>query len=136
MDLIGDTPEVIVDIEGIRCKALVDTGSQVTTMAHSCFLSHFSGIPLEDCRQLVRIEGVGGEVVPYHGFFHCEVSLALAGSTPFARVIPVLVVPNTTFNTRVPILIGTNFLEKLIADSSVQTSALGASLRVAVLALR
>ena len=58
VDLIGETPEVIVNIEGIPCNALVDTGSQVTTMAHSCFLSNFSDIPLEDCRQLVRIEGV------------------------------------------------------------------------------
>ena len=46
--LIGSANEARVEIEDIGCMALLDTGSQVTTLSESFYTKHFSSIPVKD----------------------------------------------------------------------------------------
>ena len=42
-----------------------------------------------------------------------EVEVSLTDTTPFIRLVPILIVPDTKFNGDVPLLIGTNFLRQI-----------------------
>lgn len=112
--LIGTANEVPAIVDGMPCTALVDTGSQVTTVSshfYYCYLQHNS---LHSCSGLVRIEGASGDVIPYAGY--CIVPVMLSGHKPVD--IPMLVVPDTVYNGTVPLLIGTNLLSRLEKDAS------------------
>ena len=131
--MIGKAPEIVVQIDKIDCNALVDTGSQVTTLAYSFFQNHFDKTQLQDLQNLVRIESVGGNTLPYHGFFEAVVSIPVANQNSISESIPVIVVPDTSYNKSVPLLLGTNVLHKLL---SLPDIPLCAALHVARQALK
>ena len=104
--LIGDPNEIAGSIGGITCKTLVDTGSQVSTVAEHFYDTHLSHVELHDCHNLLRVEGAGGVQIPYLGYIYTE--LCLEGTAPVT--IPILVVKSTEYNAKVPVIIGTNYL--------------------------
>ena len=57
------------------------------------------------------------------------------GKGSFTSAIPVLVVPNTPYNTNVPFLMGTNFLTKVPSDHSTMDS-LSSSVQKAITCLQ
>ena len=63
--LLGDAFEVHVHIEDKDCLALQDKGSQVTTLSENYYRTHLSHLPLYTCDGEVRVEGAGGDVMPY-----------------------------------------------------------------------
>lgn len=115
-DMVGGTPEIEAKLENVPCKTLIDTGSQISTVSISFYNSYLTKIPIQNCQNLLRVEGVGGDVLPYHGYINCEITLPLTDSTTFSKLIPVLVVPDTKYNTQTPCLIGTNLLSKIPSD--------------------
>ena len=122
-------------VQGIETIALLDTGSQITTMSQSFYQDNFPAIPLQDCVDMLRIQGVSGEHVPYDGFLLTNVSIPTT-SLQLTRDIPVFVVPNTTYNKKVPLLLGTNFLQQLVGYSSAELQTLSIPLQVAAHALQ
>lgn len=112
-EMIGGVPEIDSHINSVPCKSLLDTGSQITTISVSFYDKHLTSIPIQSCHSLLRVEGVGGDKLPYHGYIVCEVTVPLTDTTTFSSIIPVLVVPDTTYNSTTPCLIGTNFLSKI-----------------------
>ena len=100
-NLVGTANEARVLLENVRCNALLDTGSQVSTLAESFYRKHFSHLPLEDCSLLLRIEGAGGHTIPYLGYF--VVTVQLNGTA--AVDVPVLVVHDTEYHSSVPFLL-------------------------------
>ena len=62
------------------------------------------------CSKLLKVAGVGGETLPYRGYVEASVSIPTGSSGNFTLTIPILVAPDTEYNTMVPLLIGTNFL--------------------------
>jgi hypothetical protein len=130
--LIGEAPEVICTVNGVNTKALVDTGSQVTSIAESLYNKQFSKIPLHDVSKCLRIETVGGQTLPYHGCFNCTISIPVSDSTSFTITVPTFVVPDTTYNAHTPLLLGTNVLYRLCGLSEQPTSR---PLKLAVQAL-
>ena len=79
-DMVGGTPEIEAQINSRPCIALLDTGSQITTISVSFYNSHLSDIAIQNCSDLIRIEGVGGDVLPYHGFLVCDIQIPLTGT--------------------------------------------------------
>ena len=104
--LVGAANEVPATIDHVDCTALVDTGSQVSTVARTFYDTYLSHIELHDCMNLLRVEGAGGDSIPYLGYI--IVDLCLEGITSVTA--PVLVVTDTNYNRRVPLIIGTNYL--------------------------
>ena len=132
-NLVGGAPEISVRINDVSVKALVDSGSQISTMSLSCYKENFSASKLEDCLGVFKVEGVSGESVPYCGFFLCSVSVSLPKM--FSKEIPVFVVPDTCYNSKVPALLGTNFLQLLLDEPSLDIGELPSALKIAAIAL-
>ena len=108
-DLIGEANEVRGTVAGVGCAALVDSGSQVTTVCSSFYVDHLSHCTLHDCKDLLRVEGAGGDAIPYTGYIVTTVGLQGVSSIE----VPVLVVNDTAYNKEVPLLIGTNCLNRM-----------------------
>ena len=106
--MVGPANVVEVEVEGIGCDALVDTGLMVTTIAESFWRTKLASVPLRPLQDLIRVEGANGLEVKYLGFV--EVSLrmrhGIAGPEQTHRA-PVLVVVDTQYNAKVPLIIGT-----------------------------
>ena len=112
--LIGPRCTASVFIEGVPCESILDTGSQVTTVSESFHKIHLSHLPVHPIHALLEIEGAGGQHVPYLGYIEARVTFPL--SIPGKEkelVVLALVVPECQFNSRTPLLIGTNVLLRL-----------------------
>ena len=110
--LIGPRCESNIDIFGRRCKCLLDTGSQVSTVSDTYFSKYLQRhAELKDIGDLISIEVAGGHKLPYQGYVEVSVRLPrfVIGSRREIQVL-LLVVEETPFNKEVPVLLGTNVL--------------------------
>ena len=87
-------------LENIECTALLDTGSQISSISQSVYLKHFSHIALQPLENL-HVEGVTGQHLPYAGFIEIKltVPIKLVGSSMSLNVL-LLVVADTPYNSR------------------------------------
>ena len=106
--LIGRTNEVSVNIKDCVTTALLDTGSTVSTMSTS-FCRHLN-LPLSNLTDIIEIEGANGQNVPYEGYTVATLSVP---DLNWEMEAVFLVVPETRYSQNVPVLLGTNILEKV-----------------------
>ena len=132
-NLIGNSPEVKVTVDKIECIALADTGSQVTTMSNTFFTEQFPTTELHSLQSLVRIESVSGSSLPYNGYFVAQIKIPLSAKKCIDQQIPIMIVPDTTYNSKVPLLLGTNILLDLLSFPDLE---LKPALRIARQALQ
>lgn len=111
------------------CRALVDTGSAVSTIAEAFYRTHLARFPLKRINTLIEVEGASGQLLPYLGYV--ELTLKLP-RLDIEQPCPFLVVGQTRYNSLVPVLVGTNVLHRLIhhlhrmfGDRFSQKSGLG-----------
>lgn len=97
--------------------ALIDTGSQVTTVSRSFYEEYMADCTLRKMEELLIIEGAGGQSVPFLGYIETEVSFpkGTSGLNQSLGAV-VLVVPDTNFNKDVPLVIGTNVIKQCKDD--------------------
>ena len=131
--MVGSSNECDIMIEGIECKALLDTGSCVSTLSQSFYDSHFKHIPLHPVEDILKLECADGSSMPYSGYVTLEITSAGIPSDNIQECI-FLVVPETDYNKTVPVLIGTNILDELllhckskIGENFLQNAALHTS---------
>lgn len=103
---MGPRNEGEVEVNGVTCRALIDSGSQITSITHSYWQSH----PTLKQQRLqsaeVPIEGAAGQTVPYHGVLHID--LRVMGKEH--KGVPTFVVHDSEYRTSVPLLVGTNVI--------------------------
>lgn len=104
--LVGPRNEGEVDVNGMKCRALIDSGSQVTSITHSYWLNHPALREQRLQSSQIPIEGAGGQTVPYYGVLH--VTLKALGKE--FETVPAFVVPDSDYRASVPLLIGTNVI--------------------------
>jgi dUTPase len=112
-DLVGRSNESNIKINDLNVRALLDTGANVSTISHGKYCELFNNVPLHSLQTFkLDIEGAGGHMLPYLGYI--EVKLAV----PVLRIEPVscllLVTPNTNYSLDVPVILGTNILERVL----------------------
>lgn len=66
--LVGEANECNAYVDGKQCKALLDTGSQVTSISESFFKQHLSGRVIQSVDKLLKVVGVTGREVPFLGY--------------------------------------------------------------------
>ena len=116
--LVGTSNEVNVIVGTTNTISLIDTGSSVSTVSHSFYIDNFSDLPIHPIKELLRIECTDGQELPYEGFI--EVDLTILGSRGThskdskLHNCLFLVVPDSNYNSAVPVLIGTNILSSFI----------------------
>lgn len=107
--LVGEANKCNAFVDGHRCTALLDTGSQVTSISESFFTKNLSDRSIQPVDQLLTVVGAGGQNVPFLGYIEVELRFSKEesgvenGYKTFA-----LVVPDTGYNRRVPLVVGTN----------------------------
>ena len=99
-------------LDGKPCKALLDTGSMITTISQSYFQSMDPKHTLESLTDFsLDIRGANGAEVSYLGYVVLDLSIPQLDSVPVS--VPFLVVRDTKFSASVPVVIGTNTLNHL-----------------------
>ena len=110
--MVGKTNDSTIMINGQSIRALIDIGSDITTMADKCF---FSMDPRPELRNMsdfnLNITGASGSKIPYIGDFEAEVCIPESEHEPV--IIPILVVPVTKYSGQVPVIVGTNVIGEL-----------------------
>lgn len=100
-------------LDGVPCLALVDTGSQVTTVSEGFYEEYLSNCPIQQIDDILKVEGANGQEVPFLGYLQTNISFPEHTSGLHEQVDAlVLVVPNTSFNKDVPVVIGTNVIRR------------------------
>ena len=136
--MIGNKNESDIEICGVKCKALIDTGSSMTTMSRSFYES------LCDKPELLSfdtfkldVRAAGGTQVPYSGYIKADIKVPFLNDRPMW--FPVLIVQDKQYPGQVPVIIGTNAIGRFktlscdisvpdawdIAFESLQDSAVG-----------
>lgn len=92
----------------------MDTGSTVSTVSYSFFQEHLRHTsPLHELDLLLDIECADGQQLPYSGY--SEVELLLPGQATTHHCI-VLITNDSGYNNEIPLLLGTNILDKVMAS--------------------
>lgn len=112
-NLVGQGMEVQVQLNGYNCCALLDTGSTVSTISESGFKRCLPDNSVHPLGDILKVEGAGGYDLPYSGYTEAEIAVVGQGAV---HPILLLVVPDTSYGQRVPLILGTNILAKLLDD--------------------
>ena len=111
-ELLGAANETTILIEGIESPALVDTGSMITSIGEDFYHKHLKADHLLlDVAPGINVEGAGGNQLPLLGVV--EVRISCTGSSKEDLQVPVIVLPSTKYNQRIPAIIGTNVLSRI-----------------------
>jgi hypothetical protein len=65
VDLLGEVNASMSCINSTLCLALVDTGSQVTTVSEFFQKEYLPDCPIQQLNDILRIEGAGGRMFPF-----------------------------------------------------------------------
>ena len=105
--VVGKANEVSLFVNDRQVLTLLDMGSMVSTMSHSlCSLLNLSIQPLDNV-----FKGLGGCEIPYLVIVEATIHCSKVDMTCIPVVL--LVVSDTEYHNRVPILLGTNVLSLL-----------------------
>ncbi len=107
--VVGQANEAEVDIEGRKVMALIDSGAQISAVSKSW--AHKHGLQVQDLGDFVSVEGVTGANLPYEGVTYLQIRIQGIPSKIW-EVAP-LVVPDTVYNRRVPLIVGEPVLHEL-----------------------
>ena len=114
-EIVGTRNESVVFINGIAKKALLDTGSCVSTCSRSFYENNLSRLDLMPLDNFVTLECANGEHMPYFGYIQVDVKPNGVPSDHVQSSI-LLVVPDTECNTNLSVLLGTNVLAEFLAN--------------------
>ena len=101
--LIGEANKAPAVVEGVPITSLVDSGACMSAMVKS-FAEELQ-LEIKPLKTILDIEGMGGGVVPYHGYVEC--CLQLPQIKKFDIDVLMLVINDSAYGMRVPIQIGT-----------------------------
>jgi hypothetical protein len=82
---------------------------------------------------VIRIEGASGATIPYCGYIEVDISIP---GTKLSTTIPLLIVKSTSFNAKVPLIIGTNVLKQWSHQDEEVPGALSLATESALKAIR
>lgn len=116
--LVGHANESTITFCGLETEALIDSGSMVTTVSEDFLKSIYPQPNLKNLDDLgLSLQGPDGRGLPYIGYIEAWMDVKFHSSTIY---IPVLVVPSTQYNMKVPVIIGTNAI-RIARDQCSQT---------------
>lgn len=107
-ELIGPVNCTVISVCGKNCSALLDTGSQVTTISADFVKAHpvLSKHTIQPAD--ITVEGAGGQSVPFMGTLNIDIEVDELGIK--LESVPALVVPAKHGEDTMPCLLGTNVL--------------------------
>ena len=97
-------------IENKRVKGLIDSGAQVSSISDT-FASKL-GSKIKQLNTLLDLEPTGGGQVSYDGYV--ELRMRVPNVKAFDLDVLMLVIPESEYSRRVPIMIGTIHIDEII----------------------
>lgn len=94
-ELIGESQETKIELGGIQCISLLDTGSTVSTVNEWFYREHLSSLPMYALENILQIECADGQMLPYAGYI--EASVLVPDITGKENYAILLVVPDTEY---------------------------------------
>ena len=136
--LVGEPSEVTIFCNGKETISLCDTGSCVSTCSERYYNDNLSDATLHPITELLHIECADGNTLPYKGFIEASIRVPELPDSE-ELICPMLVVSDTNYNQKTPILLGTNVLtclmhhcKKHYGDNFLQKSQLKGHLYTAL----
>ena len=111
--VMGNANETQVSVNGITVTTLLDTGSCVSTIGKSVYDKHLSHLELLPLNSILKLECADGQSLPYFGCIHVDIRPENF-PTEHVQSSILLVVPDTEYNSNVPLLLGTNVLDEFL----------------------
>ena len=108
--LIGEANETHIILNGTTLKALVDSGSLISTISKS--VVKLLGLKVKSLQNILDIEGTGGIKVKYQGYV--EVLFRIEGVKSLEEPCLFVVVNDSEYGKRVPIQIGTLHIDMVL----------------------
>ena len=122
--LIGPMNETEIILEGVKMKALIDTGANMSCV--NKWLVEKLQLPVQSLQTILNIEGTGGVRVPYYGIVECQ--LGLPEVEGFQKDVLMLVIDNSPYGKKVPVQLGTLHIDMILkAAKQSPTARLGDS---------
>ena len=112
--LIGKANETEVILNQNRLKALVNSGSQISTMTET--LGKLMGLKIKSLKNILEIEGTGRIQVKYKGYV--EAILGIPQLKDFEEPCLFVVVGDSEYGKRVPIQIGTLHIDMVLETAT------------------
>lgn len=112
-DIVGSSNEVEVKIGSVITTALLDTGSCVRIVSKSFYESNFQNVELLPIDGILKLECADGNFMSYLGYIQAEVQ-SIGIPTDHVQDCILLVVPDTDYHNKVPVLLGTNVLAEFL----------------------
>ena len=109
--LYGSANEAIVFLQGHKANALIDSGSQISTVSESFYNSLSKKPPLQDLQTLLDVSLADGSKLNYMGFIDTCISVPFISD--YILDVPFIVVPDCATHSNCPILVGTNVIRPL-----------------------
>ena len=102
--IVGSANESEILINGVKTSGLIDTGSMVTSVSEEFYKSLKPLPQLHLITEFVlEAQGANGDKSPYKGYIEAEISVPFFTNSSFE--IPLLVVSNTEYNSKVPAIV-------------------------------
>ena len=118
--LIGPRNIARVEINGVKTRALMDSRSQVNMMTEKFLKTIGLAMrPLTDLGLELGVEGSAGTNIPYLGYTEANLKLPTANNYNSDQLF-LVVEQCTMFGEQVPIQVGTNFQDEILAALPLQ----------------
>ncbi len=118
---MGTSNEVNILIDDVQATTLLDTGATVSIISEGFYEAHLGHIPMQPLGQLLDIESATGDSLPYTGYIEATIKTQGSGAQCITGLL--LISPDTRYNARVPVLLGTNILKELLNDCQINHGA-------------
>ena len=100
-------------VNGLVCLALLDTGSQITSISELFYKKHLRDCIIHPVQSLLRVVGAAGQDVAFLGYVDAEVEFPVEEAGLCSRLQAlVLVIPDNAYNQRAPLVIGKNIVRE------------------------
>lgn len=115
--MVGEVNEAAILLNGHDTTALLDTGSCVSIVAETFYREHLGNTELKPLQDILHVECADGQSLPYLGYIEVELSVPEGVSGLRPKDCLLLVTPDTRYSAKTPVILGTNILQELLADS-------------------
>ncbi|MCG8048682.1 MAG: RNase H-like domain-containing protein, partial [Candidatus Thiodiazotropha endolucinida] len=113
--MVGSANEGQISIQGVITSGLIDSGSMISSISET-FYNSLDPLPeLHDISEFgLSVVSAGGSQLPYKGYIEASISVPSLGNS--LLTVPLLIVSDTDYNSKVPAIIGTNVIRLFKQD--------------------
>ena len=114
--LIGEASEVNIRINNQTTRAILDTGSVVSLVSQTVQQRNWPETEIRLLDDILKIDCADGEPLPCLGYIVADIDTSVSHPDSAQRSYLLLVVPDTRYSAKTPIILGMNILNTLLGE--------------------